>query len=72
MLKKNTGYQLCPLFVQLQSDVERYLKRTAQKVHAQSAIPEQAVASAAEDQAAYREDHDASSGGGCSYSPHIS
>jgi hypothetical protein len=25
MLKKNTGYQQCPLFVRLQSDVERYL-----------------------------------------------
>ena len=26
MLKKNTGYQQCPLFVQLQADVEHYLR----------------------------------------------
>ena len=29
MLKKNTGYQQCPLFVQLQADVEHYLKNCA-------------------------------------------
>lgn len=27
MLKKNTGYQMCPRFQQLQSDVERYLSK---------------------------------------------
>jgi hypothetical protein len=31
MLKKNTGYQLCPLFQRVQGDVARYLKRLDKK-----------------------------------------
>ena len=31
MLKKNTGYQQCPLFLQLQEDVRRYLNPPAKK-----------------------------------------
>ena len=49
MLKKNTGYQQCPLFVRLQGDVERYLKQMTLKSPTPPATPVQAEAPAAED-----------------------
>ena len=47
MLKKNTGYQQCPLFIRLQGDVERYLKKI--NASANAATPEPAEASADQD-----------------------
>ncbi len=65
MLKKNTGYQQCPLFVRLQGDVERYLKQSVPKSPAASA-----TAVKAED--ACHEDRGASACDDCSCSPHTS
>ena len=66
MLKKNTGYQQCPLFIQLQGDVERYLKQITTPVQAPAAEDPDGVPS-------YREGHHgASADGERSYSPHTS
>ena len=65
MLKKNTGYQQCPLFIQLQGDVERYLK--------QITTPVQASAAEDPDGVPFREGrHGASADGERSHSPHTS
>ena len=48
MLKKNTGYQQCPLFIRLQGDVERYLKKMNASANA-ATTPEPAEASADQD-----------------------
>ena len=48
MLKKNTGYQQCPLFIRLQGDVERYLKKMNARANA-ATTPEPAEASADQD-----------------------
>ena len=48
MLKKNTGYQQCPLFIRLQGDVEHYLKKMNASANA-AATPEPAEASADQD-----------------------
>ena len=44
MLKKNTGYQQCPLFVRLQGDVERYLKKMNARANATTPEPAEALA----------------------------
>lgn len=74
MLKKNTGYQQCPLFIKLQADVERFLATTpARKTKAVSNVQPTAAApapGAAQD--ARHDDHAVPAGGDAACSPYTS
>ncbi len=72
MLKKNTGYQQCPLFIKLQADVERFLATTpARRVKAVSAVAPTAAASGGT-RDARRDGHAVPAGGGAACPPCIS
>ncbi len=71
MLKKNTGYQQCPLFIKLQADVERFLATTpARKTKAVSALQPTAAPGAAQD--ARHDDHAVPAGGDAACPPYTS